>query len=91
MKVEKCRNCIYYTAYYMRWSSCYDKLNNGSCSKFKQPQKEFDTCYCFKSNDVREKSREKQLFASLELALKSINDIALILKEKERDKEDFIS
>jgi len=87
MLSQKCKNCTFYTAYYKQWASGYGKLNHGFCSKRQQPQTQFETCEDFKSNDIKEKRREERLFLSLEQALESINDIALILKEKENEKQ----
>ena len=82
MKVQKCTNCTYYSAYYLQWSNCYGKLNHGFCSKQQKPQTQFEACEDFKSNEAKEKRREERLFDSLERALESINGIAQILKEK---------
>jgi len=83
MKAEKCKNCTFYSAYYLRWSSHYGRLNNGFCSKQQKPQTQFETCEDFKNNEAKEKSREERRFIALEQALASINEIAQILKKKE--------
>ena len=85
MKVEKCKNCTYYTAYYEQFSSGFVKLGHGYCSKQKQQQKQFDTCEQFKNNEQKEKWKEKRRLAILDEALNSINEIAQILKEKQAE------
>ena len=83
MKVEKCKNCTYYTAYYEQFSSGFARLGHGYCSKQKQQQKQFDSCEQFKSNEQMKKWKEKRRLAILDEALNSIIEIAQILKEKE--------
>ena len=90
MKVEKCKNCSYYTAYYTQCSSFYSRTSKGFCRKNNQQQKELDTCENFKDNGKITAMREERLFEALEWSLKSINDIAQILKEK-ADKKNPIS
>jgi len=86
MKIQNCRNCTYYSAYYKQWSDGYSRLNNGFCSKLNKPQIQFETCEDFKSSEQKEKSREERRLVALDSALTSINEIAQILKEKGRDK-----
>jgi len=80
LKTQKCKNCAFY--YYKQWSSFYSRLNHGFCIKHKKPQTQSETCEDYKSNEQKEKTREEKLFSSLEYALKSINEIAQILKER---------
>ena len=82
MKSQKCKNCTYYTAYYKKWAASYGRLNNGFCTKHRKPQIQFEACEDFKSDEQKEKMREGRLFSSLEQSLKSINEIAQILKDK---------
>ena len=85
MTAKKCKNCAYYTAYYKQWGDCYGRLNNGFCVKHKRHQTQFETCAEFKSNEEKEKRREKRLFDSLERVLASIDEIAQILREKKNE------
>jgi len=82
MKVEKCKNCTFYSAYYQQWSDHYGRLNHGFCSKHQKSQTQFEFCQNFISNEQKEKRREERLLFSLEQASKSINEIAVILNEK---------
>ena len=82
MKSQKCKNCSYYTAYYRKWSSSFEKLTHGACSKHKSPKTQSEVCDDFKSSEQKERKREERLFISLEQSLESINQIAQILKEK---------
>lgn len=82
MKNPNCKNCTFYSAYYRQWSDGYGRLTNGYCSKHNKPQTQFETCECYKSNEQKEKMREKRMFVALEDALTSINEISQILKEK---------
>ena len=86
MLVQKCKNCAFYSAYYNQTSSCYNKLNHGFCRKQQGPKKQVDTCENFNNKEQREKSKEKMRLENLDRALEAINDIALILKEKEKEK-----
>jgi len=85
MKKQICKKCTYYTAYYRRLSDCYIRLGNGYCTKHKKPQTQYETCEDYKNNEFKEQSREERLFVSLEQSLTSINEIAMILKEKYLD------
>ena len=85
MKSQICKNCTYYTAYYKKWSACFGILNNGFCTKRRRPQTQFEACEDFKSSDQKEKRRKERLFDFLEYSLKSINEIAQILKENYTD------
>ena len=85
MKTQKCKNCTHYTAYYKKWSASFERLNKGFCAKHQKPQIQSETCEDFKSNEQKEKRREERLFDYLEFSLKSINEIAQILKEKYPD------
>ena len=82
MRVQKCKNCTYYSAYYKKWSSHFGRLNNGFCSKHQKPQKHLNSCEDFRSNEQKEKMREERLFEKLEQSLTSIYEINQILKEK---------
>jgi len=84
MKTEKCKNCAYYVAYYRQWNSGYGRLIDGACSKHRRPQKEYNTCEDFKNNGQSEERKEKSMLDHLECALISLNDIAHILKEKNK-------
>ena len=86
MKKEVCKNCTYYSAYYKQWSSHYTRLDKGFCSKHQKIIKQYEICEDFKSNELKEKMREKRRMDALEQALISINEIAQILKEKQSDK-----
>ena len=86
MRSQICKNCAFYTAYYKQWAASYGRLNNGFCARCQKPRTQFETCEDFKDNEIKEERREKRMYDSLEQALKSINEIALILKEKEREK-----
>lgn len=83
MNSQKCKDCAYYTAYYKKLSSSFEKTNVGVCSKHKKIKTYLENCGEFKNNERREKENEKRLFVFLEQALKSINDISQILKEKQ--------
>ena len=83
MKKHLCQNCVYYTAYYRQSSNSYSKLNDGYCSRHEKPKTRFEVCGEFKSNERKEKKREQWRLDNLDRALISINEIALILKEKE--------
>ena len=87
MRVEKCKNCAYYTAFYKRWSNHYGRIELGHCSKKKQVQKQLDTCGDFKSNEQKEERKEKMMLEHLERALISIDHISQIMREKEDDKK----
>lgn len=87
MLKETCKNCFYYTAYYEKFSSCYGKLNHGYCRKQSKQNKQNETCEEYCSNAKKEKGREKMMFKQLEQALISINEIAMIMKEKEAEKK----
>jgi hypothetical protein len=82
MKIQKCDDCVYYSAYYKQWYNSYEKLNHGFCSKIEKPKLHYDSCELFNSNEQIEQSREERRLLALEQALKSINDIANILKDK---------
>jgi len=82
MKKNICKYCTFYTAYYEKFSSNFSRLSHGFCKKQNIPQLQFKTCDDFKSNEQKEKMREKRLFSHLEQSLISINAISHILKEK---------
>ncbi|MCL2675267.1 MAG: hypothetical protein FWE84_01580 [Firmicutes bacterium] len=84
MRSQRCRNCEYYSAYYKQRSSGYEKLNKGFCSKHQKEETQFKTCENFTSNEHREKIKEQLRLDALDGALKSINEIAQILKEKNK-------
>lgn len=88
MATGKCRNCTYYTAYYRKYIDFYSRLRHGTCVKHQKVLNERESCEDFKNNEAREKSCEKDLFKSLEKALVSIEQIAMILKEKKDEKEE---
>jgi len=81
MKLQKCINCAYYTAYYKIQNHGFERSNACACSKHKKVQTQFETCEFFKDNAKKEKTRKDKLFISLEYALKSINEITQILSE----------
>ena len=85
MKSEKCRCCMYYSADYKQRSSDYSKLSHGFCSKYQKPQINTGFCDQFVSNEKKEKMLEWRRLSELDRALKSINDIAGILKEKAKE------
>ena len=84
MKVQKCCNCTFYSAYYKQWASGYGKMETGYCQKHNATQKRYHACEDFKSNEQKEVRREKMRFDALDQALQSINDIAHILKENDK-------
>jgi len=83
MEKQLCINCTFYSAYYKKWSACFGELNHGFCAKHQKPQKQYETCQEYKSNDQKEKTRHQRLLLSLEQSLTSINEIAQILKQKD--------
>lgn len=85
MNKDICQNCTYYTAYYKKLSSLYSKLNHGYCRKQCKPQIYNNMCEEYHSNDQKERSREATMFRDLERAVRSINEITLIMKEKVYD------
>ena len=87
MLCQKCRNCTFYTAYYKQWASGYGRLNEGFCRKHQKPQTQFETCGDFMSNEKKEEMREKRRLKDLDRAIESINEIAHILKEKEKQSD----
>ena len=80
MKVEKCKNCTYYTAYYMRWSNHFGRVSRGYCSKKQQVQKQLDTCGDYKSNEQKEERKDNMMLEHLERALISIDHISQIMR-----------
>ena len=80
-----CKNCTFYTAYYKQWSDGYGRLNEGHCRKHNKLQTQFKFCDFFQSNEKKEKMRAERRMVALDQALTSINEIALILKEKSLD------
>jgi len=87
MRAQQCKNCIHYTAYHKKLPASYCRLTNGFCSKHDKQQSQSETFESFVSNEQKEKRDEFILFHSLECALKSIDQIAQILKEKEEDNQ----
>ena len=80
-----CRNCTHYTAYYKRWATRFGKLPRGFCEKQQLPKNHSETCKNFTDNKQKELLREKLLIDCLAQSIKSINEIAQILKEKYPD------
>ena len=86
MTGQKCKNCTYYTAYYKQWANGYGRLSSGYCARQNSPKTQFESCEDFKSNETKEKRRDEKRLEYLEQALKSIVEIAQILKEKESER-----
>lgn len=82
MKKEICKNCTFYCAYYVQFSSNYTRRNQGYCKNKNCPIKERETCENFKSNERLEKMRSKRLLTNLERASVAIDEMAQIIKEK---------
>jgi len=85
MKSQKCKYCAYYTAYYKKHIIGFERTNVGHCLKFRKLQTQLETCENFKCGEKKEQRQQERIFVSLEQALKSVNDIGQILKEKYLD------
>jgi hypothetical protein len=81
-----CKNCQYYVAYYKQQSSNFVKLNHGHCTTHKKPKGQHGAvCEAFTGKKRIEAVRERLRFKELDRALKSINEIAQILREREKE------
>lgn len=85
MKKQTCISCTFYNAYYMQFGGSFKKTYNGYCSRSNKIRTKSDSCTDHINNCIREERTEKLRLKNLDKALKSINDIADILKEKESD------
>jgi len=83
MTGKNCDSCGNYNAYYVKAYDHFRKIKMGKCIK-KQATTECDgVCKHWKDNGGRAEEREKISLDDLNRAVKSIREIAQILKERE--------
>lgn len=83
MKKERCKYCTFFTAYYRKEASGLCKSSYGFCKTHSKFINQFKNCEHYKSNEQKEKLQEQLRLEALDQALKSINEISQILKEKQ--------
>lgn len=85
MKKQICRNCLHFSVYYKRWGDRFSRLPTGFCCKHDKQQAHLEACENYLENKSKEEQSDLLLFQSLKQALKSVNQIAQILKENQED------
>lgn len=81
MKIEICKYCHYYSAYYTKGMDCFNNAYFGVCKKHHANKKERDTCDEYKDNGKRNAAQKEFSLTSLLKCCETIRDIKQILED----------
>ena len=86
---QNCKNCGYFNLYYIKEYDHFEETDCGVCNKKHQTVKKDINCEFWKANDIKKFARQRICLESLDAAVTSIQEIAQILKEQNKEQNGF--